>query len=205
MDAIDNLKYEHYETVAEHTRQVWRSVVKRAAVAARGQVDIFEQVSEKGVQCDCLGILIAAAGDPFDMRELDVIRSVVGQGVEATLYTSLFWFVKLIFRSDGVNGMNGNEGDGEDEHVETGPSVGTAPTAPSPPLRQTDPFGVIDEVPSVKSPSDEQPLSPDTSKVRSLAEAMTPPLTPDVSRTHPEVVNGGAKYLTILGGYGWRG
>jgi len=205
LDAIDNLKYEHYETVAEHTRQVWRSVVKRAAVAARAQVDIFEQVSEKGVQRDCLGRMIAAAGDPFDVRELDVIQSVVGQSVEATLYSSLFCFARLIFRSDGVIGMNGDEGDGENEHVESGPSLGTAPTAPSPPLRQTDPFEVIDEVPSVKSLSDEQPVSPDTSKVHPLAETMTPPLTPDVSRAHPEVVNGGAKYLTILGGYGWRG
>jgi hypothetical protein len=51
-------------------------VVKRAAVAARAQVDIFERVSERGVQCDCLGRMIEGAGDPFDVRELDVIRDV---------------------------------------------------------------------------------------------------------------------------------
>lgn len=39
-------------------------------------MDIFERVSERGVQCDCLGRMIAGAGDPFDVRELDVIRGV---------------------------------------------------------------------------------------------------------------------------------
>ena len=113
-----------------------------------------------------------------------------------------FIICKVDFRSARVNGMNGTEEGGECEQVESGPSAETAPTAPSPPLRQTDPFEVIDEVPSVKSASDEQPLSPDISKVH---PSMTPPLTPNLSRAHPEVVNGGAKYLTILGGYGWRG
>jgi len=64
--------------------------VKKAAVAARAQVDIFEQVSEKGLQRDCLGRMIVAAGDPFDVRELDVIRSVVGQSMDATLYIPFY-------------------------------------------------------------------------------------------------------------------
>jgi hypothetical protein len=76
LDALDHLKYEHYETVAEHTRQVWRGVVQRAAVAARAEVDVFERISDKGVQCDCLGRMISAVGDPFDVRELNVIRGI---------------------------------------------------------------------------------------------------------------------------------
>jgi hypothetical protein len=76
LDAMDQLKYEHYETVAEHTRQVWSSILKRTTVAARAQIDILEKVSEKGVQNDCLGRMIASAGDPFDIPTIKIIDKI---------------------------------------------------------------------------------------------------------------------------------
>jgi hypothetical protein len=77
LDAIDQLKYEHYETVAEHTRQVWSNILKRTTVGARAQVDILEKVSDKGLQNDCLGRMIASCGDPFDIVPLDIIKEIV--------------------------------------------------------------------------------------------------------------------------------
>ena len=76
LDALDNLKYEHYESVAEHTRQVWTSVLKRTSVAARAQVDILEKISDKGLQNDCLGRMIASAGDPFDIPTIKIIDRI---------------------------------------------------------------------------------------------------------------------------------
>lgn len=76
LDAMDQLKYEHYETVAEHTRKVWSNVLKRTTVAARAQVDILEKVSDKGLQNDCLGRMIAAAGDPFDIPTIEIIDKI---------------------------------------------------------------------------------------------------------------------------------
>jgi len=76
LDAMDQLKYDHYETVAEHTRQVWSTILKRTTVAARAQVDILEKVSDKGLQNDCLGRMIASAGDPFDIPSIHIIDKV---------------------------------------------------------------------------------------------------------------------------------
>jgi hypothetical protein len=76
LDAMDQLKYDHYETVAEHTRQVWSNILKRTTVAARAQVDILEKVSDKGLQNDCLGRMIASAGDPFDIPMIHIIDKV---------------------------------------------------------------------------------------------------------------------------------
>ena len=76
LDAVDQLKYEHYETVAEHTRQVWSSVLNRTTAAARAQIDILEKVSDKGLQNDCLGRMIASAGDPFDIPTIKIIDKV---------------------------------------------------------------------------------------------------------------------------------
>jgi hypothetical protein len=76
LDALDQLKYEHYETVAEHTRKVWASVLKRTTAAARSQVDILEKISDKGLQNDCLGRMIAYCGDPFDMSPVNIIDKI---------------------------------------------------------------------------------------------------------------------------------
>jgi hypothetical protein len=76
LDEMDQLKYDHYETVAEHTRQVWSHVLKRTTVAARAQVDILEKVSDKGLQNDCLGRMIASAGDPFDIHTINIIDKI---------------------------------------------------------------------------------------------------------------------------------
>ena len=76
LDAMDQLKYDHDETVAEHTRQVWSTILKRTTVAARAQVDILEKVSDKGLQNDCLGRMIASAGDPFDIPSIHIIDKV---------------------------------------------------------------------------------------------------------------------------------
>lgn len=73
---MDQLKYDHYETVAEYTRQVWSSILKRTTMTARAQVDILEKVSDKGLQNDCLGRMIASAGDPFDIPTIHVIDKV---------------------------------------------------------------------------------------------------------------------------------
>ena len=76
LDAMDQLKYDHYETVAEYTRHVWTSVLKRTTVAARAQVDILEKISDKGLQNDCLGRMIASAGDPFDPPTIQLIDKI---------------------------------------------------------------------------------------------------------------------------------
>ena len=76
LDAMDQLKYDHYETVAEHTRQVWSTILKRTTVAARAQVDILEKVSDKGLQNDCLGRMIASAGDPFDPPTIELLDKI---------------------------------------------------------------------------------------------------------------------------------
>jgi len=76
LDALDQLKYEHYETVAEHTRQVWSSVLKRTTVAARAQVDILEKISDKGLQNDCLGRMIASSPDPFTIVPIEIIDKI---------------------------------------------------------------------------------------------------------------------------------
>jgi hypothetical protein len=78
---MDQIKYDHYETVAEHTRQVWSSILKRTTMAARAQVDILEKVSDKGLQNDCLGRIIASAGDPFDIPTTHVIDKITRVGV----------------------------------------------------------------------------------------------------------------------------
>jgi hypothetical protein len=76
LDSLDQLKYEHYETVAEHTRQVWSKVLKQTTMAARAQVDILEKVSDKGLQNDILGRMIATAGDPLDIPTIDIVDGI---------------------------------------------------------------------------------------------------------------------------------
>jgi hypothetical protein len=76
LDAVDMLKYEHYETVAEHTRKVWANVLNRTTIAARAQVDLLEKISDKGLQNDCLGRMIASCGDPFDNSPITVIDKI---------------------------------------------------------------------------------------------------------------------------------
>src|SRR5271154_7088795 len=87
LDSLDQLKYDHYETVAEHTRQVWSSVLQRTTAAARAQVDMLEKISDKGLQNDTLGRMIASSGDPFDIPVLSIIDKI--SRVEVQRYTSL--------------------------------------------------------------------------------------------------------------------
>jgi len=91
LDELDQLKYNHYETVAEFTRKVWKSVLKRGIVVARGQVDVWERISERGVQNDCLGRMIAGCGDPFAMkRPADIVESI--ERVERVERYDVYWF-----------------------------------------------------------------------------------------------------------------
>ena len=99
-----------------------------------------------------------------------------------------------------------------DDPIITQPSQSeSAPTAPSPPLRQTDPFEVIDDVPSVQSEVDDvvgQVSQPEVLTI--LADGtitMTPPRTPPT--LHADGLEmfdeGNKRLLSKLGGYGWRG
>jgi hypothetical protein len=76
LDEVDQFKHDHYETVAEHTRNVWSGVIKRATLAARAQVDIWEKISDRGLQNDCLGRMVASAGDPFTATPEAIIRQI---------------------------------------------------------------------------------------------------------------------------------
>jgi len=76
LDELDHLRYEHYETVAEHTRKVWAAVLERTTLAARVQVDVFEKISDKGVQNDCLGRMIASSADPFDAVPVRIVDKI---------------------------------------------------------------------------------------------------------------------------------
>ena len=104
-----------------------------------------------------------------------------------------------------MNGEVHGDEEGSEEREEGPPSSTTAPTAPSPPPGRKDTFEVTDEVPSVYSPSDEHLLSMGPSKASAVPGTMTPPLTPVLSRDQYPGTAHEAKYLTILGGYGWRG
>jgi hypothetical protein len=104
-----------------------------------------------------------------------------------------------------------NEGGGS-EVDQTGTT--SAPTAPTPPMKATDPFEMIDDVPSVHSESVD-----DLGAQVSLIEmprvqidgheiTMTPPMTPPKDHIHDgiqEMEEGHKQLLTKLGGYGWRG
>ena len=76
LDELDNLKFEHYEMIAQYTRKVWGMVLDRSAVSARAQVDLFEKISDKGVQNDCLGRIIASTMDPFEMKPVKISDTV---------------------------------------------------------------------------------------------------------------------------------
>ena len=88
----------------------------------------------------------------------------------------------------------------------------SAPTAPSPPSRQTDPFEIIDEVPSslpaegVDFDSPSHQIEIPGVQMDDLVTIM-PPLTPAVDG-HDDFgpfSEGHKQLLTKLGGYGWRG
>jgi len=70
------MKYDHFETVAQHTRKVWSSVLKRTTLAARAEVDILEKMSDKGLQNDCLGRMIASTGDPIEVVPPPIIIDI---------------------------------------------------------------------------------------------------------------------------------
>ena len=92
------------------------------------------------------------------------------------------------------------------------PQSTSAPTAPSPRIRQTDPFEIIDDVPSVAS-EPEDPVNQisqvETLRIQSIdgALTMTPPDTPPILHVDSlEIFDKRHKrLLSKLGGYGWRG
>jgi len=90
----------------------------------------------------------------------------------------------------------------------------SVPTAPSPPSKTTDPFEMIDDVPSVHSESVDDlgaqvsQMNVPTIQIDGHEIAMTPPLTPPKAHTHNGSQNMEERHrhlLTKLGGYGWRG
>jgi hypothetical protein len=72
-NTLDQLKYEHYGAIAEHTRRAWSNVLKWTTSAVCAQVKILEKISNKGLQNDCLGKMIASVGDPFNTGESNII------------------------------------------------------------------------------------------------------------------------------------
>ena len=90
----------------------------------------------------------------------------------------------------------------------------SAPTAPSPPIRTTDPFEVIDDVPSVQSDglddlgAQVSQMEMPRIQIDGHDVTITPPMTPPKNRVHDsgeEMDEGHKQLLTKLGGYGWRG
>lgn len=62
--------------IAEFTRKVWGNVLDRATIAGRAQVDVFEKISDKGLQNDCLGRMIASSTDPFEAKPVKIIDKI---------------------------------------------------------------------------------------------------------------------------------
>jgi hypothetical protein len=109
--------------------------------------------------------------------------------------------------------IHSQDGGGDGSIPEAGAAAVTAPTAPSPTSKQSDPFEMIDDVPSVHSESvddlPDQVSHLDIPRLQTeVPVTMTPPLTPPTRNTTTglEGYGGGNKQLfTKLGGYGWRG
>lgn len=91
------------------------------------------------------------------------------------------------------------------------PQSESVPTAPSPPVRQTDPFETIDDVPSVHSEVEDLTVQVSQRELPLIHTdgtiTMTPPLTPPA--LHADGLEmfdeGNKRLLSKLGGYGWRG
>lgn len=89
----------------------------------------------------------------------------------------------------------------------------TAPTTPSPTSKQSNPFEMIDDVPSVQSETvddlAEQVTHVDIPRLQTdLPVTMTPPLTPPTQSKSDDLERyeeGRKPLFTKLGGYGWRG
>lgn len=218
LDALDQLKYGHYETVAEHTRQVWSNVLKQTTIAARAQVDILEKVSDKGLQNDILGRMIATAGDPLDIPTMAIIDQVK-QSQQMQQSCPLKY--QLTFGSpltpldepqkppSNLTSMDESGGGGSDTICTMSTS---APTAPSPPTLPTDSFEVIEAVPPIHATDNEHVthlLQSDVPKGQiDVPTTMTPPLTPPTSHTHTSLgqfVEGNKNLLYALGEYVWGG
>jgi hypothetical protein len=107
------------------------------------------------------------------------------------------------------SGEGGHEADTPPDH---NPSS-TLPTAPSPTTKQTDPFEVVDDVPSIHSESDhldDQVSHTDIPRIPTdIPITMTRPLTPPSrnAEDHLTKLDEGSPRLLFakLGGYGWRG
>jgi hypothetical protein len=104
-----------------------------------------------------------------------------------------------------------HEGGGDTIHEIA--TMKTAPTAPSPTSKQSNPFDMLDDVPSVQSEAvddlAEQVTHVDIPRIQTdLPITMTPPLTPPAQITGDDLEgyeDGRKRLFTKLGGYGWRG
>lgn len=110
-----------------------------------------------------------------------------------------------------VSSTSPSEGVVDNHVIIKPPQSESAPTAPSPPVRQTDPFEMIDDVPPVQSEVEDLAVQVSQIEVPTIHSdgtiSMAPPLTPPVLHSDgPEVFDEGNKrLLSKLGGYGWRG
>lgn len=220
LDLLDALKYEHYETVASHTRKVWKSVLKRTTLAARAQVDVLERVAERGVVNDCLGRMVVSCKDPCEVEPEGIVEGILRVEVVQPYLAPIRWTSVLMFRLlEPLNGQGisvqseEREIHGEENSVEipeiNGPTI-SAPTAPSPPLsKPSNPFDTIDDVPSIHSETDDVVSQVQIPRIPSdIPTTMTPPLTPPTIITEVDVEGyeeGSPRLFTRLGGYGWRG
>jgi hypothetical protein len=88
---------------------------------------------------------------------------------------------------------------------------GTVPTSPSPISRKSDPFDIIDDVPSIYTDPDDIPSQVSQVDILRIPSdipiTMTPPLTPPtiITKADVEGYEGRERLFTRLGGYGWRG
>jgi hypothetical protein len=207
LDSLDNMKYQHFETAAQHTRKVWSSVLKRTTLAARAEVDILEKVSEKGLQNDCLGRMIASADDPFDVVPVRVIDKIA-QEEPREMYPLSEWtnsrrlstqITSTATISSGGCGIS----DYDHPHI--------VPTTPSPTPQHTNSFEMVDDVASIHS--DENTILSQVSQLAipnaplNVPETMTPPHTPPNlnENPHSNLKEHNGRLLSKLGGYGWRG
>jgi hypothetical protein len=201
------MKYQHFETVAQHTRQVWSSVLKRTTLAARAEVDILEKVSEKGLQNDCLGRMIASADDPFDVVPVRVIDKIA-QEEPQEMYPLREWTNSRPLSTQFTTTATISSGGGGTDDYD---HLHTVQTTPAPKPQHNDSFEMVDDVASIHSDEDNIP-----SHVSQLAipnaplnipETITPPHTPPKVNENPQpnLNENNGRLLSKLGGYGWRG
>ena len=194
-------------------------------------MDVLERVAERGVVNDCLGRMVVGVRDPWEVRPEGILEGITRLEVVQTYLPENIH--KYCFGSDGrltpmneqgasiQNQEDGYNRESESIHKQTHPVI-TAPTAPTPLSKTTDPFDdLTDDVPSIHSVTDNKTdahanqvsisQEGDVLKIPSdVPITMTPPLTPPTIITKGDVEGyegdeGSPRLFTRLGGYGWRG